>query len=356
VGGGVTNQGGIQHCFVTGLTGPGVSGIVLYRNRHVLDGGGLTSLQRARAGRVPLGQTMFEKLLFSTDFSEYAKSALPCIAGFPGAREVILLHVCEEARSTRGGGDIGEIFLRACANLLHEEKHTLEHLGPALRVTTVVKTSSDIPGAILDTAEETGASLIVLGARGNSLVEGILLGSVSTAVLRRARTSVLVIRHKMVESLTGKTYEMFCPMILARLLCPVDFSSHSDHAIALLRATPGVREVILLHVISRGETGGEIEEATREARDQVETIGNSLASQGIAVRTMMRTGDPASLITAISDEEDVSVIWMSSHGKGWFRDVLLGSTASSVAMNARRPVLVIRAPGEQGTEKAAISR
>ncbi len=287
---------------------------------------------------------MFEKMLFSSDFSAYARSALPCIAGFPGVREVILLHVCEEARSPRGGGEIGGIFLQACARSLVEEKHSLEHLNPKIRVTEVVKSSSDIAGAILDTAEEKGASLIVLGARGNSLVEGILLGSVSTAVLRRAKTNVLVMRHKIIEGIRGKSYAMFFPRVPSRVLCPVDFSRPSDRAVASLTATAGVGEVILVHVVSRGETEGEIEEEVRAAKDRLETIAGILAPQGIGVRTIVRTGNPATEIARIADEEDVSVIWMSSHGKGWFRELLLGSTACSVAMNARRPVLVVRAP------------
>lgn len=286
---------------------------------------------------------MFEKLLFSTDFSEYARGVLPCIAGFPGCREVILLHVCEEARSPRGGGDLGGIFLQGCSNLLHGEKRSLEGLNPRIRVTPVVKTSSDIPGAILGTAEEQGSSLIVIGARGNSLVEGILLGSVSMAVLRRAKTNVLVMRHKIVEGMQGRSYEMFCPRILSRVLCPVDFSRPSDRAVARLSATGGVGEVILVHVVSRGETEGEIEEMVRAAKDRLETIAGGLAPQGIGVRTIVRTGNPATEIARIADEEDVSVIWISSHGKGWFRELLLGSTAASVAMNARRPVLVVRA-------------
>ena len=287
---------------------------------------------------------MFEKVLFSTDFSEYAKSALDCIAGFPGAREVILFHVVEAARSPRGGGEIGDTFYRTGENFLKEEKHYLENLSQNLRVTTAVKTSSDTAGAIIETAEERGVSLIVIGARGNSRVEGILLGSVSMAVLRRSRTNVLIMRHKIIEEMKAKTYEMFCPMILFRVLCPVDFSRFSDNAIALLSRTKGVGEVILLHVVSRGETEAEIEDAARKAKGQIETIRSSLAAQGIGVRTIVRTGNPTFEITGIADEEDVSVIWMSSHGKGWFRELLLGSTAYTVAMNAKRPVIIIRMP------------
>jgi len=287
---------------------------------------------------------MFEKLLFATDFSEYATKTLDCIAGFPGARDVILLHVIEDTRSPRGGGEIGESLSLNEKKLLKEEKSYLETLGHDLRVKTVVKVSSDIAGAVLETAEEKDISLIIVGARGNSLVEGILLGSVSTAILRRSRTSVLIMRHKIIEGLTGKTYEMSCPRILFRVLCPVDFSKFSNNAIALVSTIKGVGEVILLHVVSKGETEAEIEDSLKNANGQIEVIRSSLATRGINARTIVSTGSPAFEITRIADEEEVSVIWMSSHGKGWFRDLLIGSTAHTVAMNAKRPVIIIRKP------------
>jgi nucleotide-binding universal stress UspA family protein len=293
---------------------------------------------------------MFEKILFPTDFSEYAKRTLDCVAGFPGAREVILLHVIQETRSPRGGGEIGDTFYRTGENFLKEERRYLENLSQTLRVATAVISSSDTAGAIIETAEERGVSLIVVGARGNNLVEGILLGSVSMAVLRRSRTNVLIMRHKIIEEMKAKTYEMFCPMILFRVLCPVDFSRISDRAIALLSRTKGVREVILLHVISQGETEAEIEDAVQNTKTQIEAIRISLAAQGIEVRTIVRTGNPLIEITRIADEEDVSVIWMSSHGKGWFRELLLGSTAYTVAMNAKRPVIIIRTPEATGPD------
>jgi nucleotide-binding universal stress UspA family protein len=288
---------------------------------------------------------MFEKILFTTDFSAYAKKTLDCIAGFPGARDVILFHVVEEARSPRGGGEISNTFFQTGENnLLRDEKRYLENLSKDLRVTTAVKTSSDTAGAIIETAEEMGVSLIVIGARGNSLVEGILLGSVSKAVLRRSRTNVLIMRHKIIEDMKGDTYHKFCPGILSRVLCPTDFSEYSDKAIILASRMTGIREVILLHIVSKGETEVEIEDAVRKAEIQVGGIRDSLADQGINARAIVRTGSPAHEITMIADGEDVSVIWMNSYGKGWFRELLLGSTVSTVAMNAKQPVLIIRKP------------
>jgi nucleotide-binding universal stress UspA family protein len=34
---------------------------------------------------------------------------------------------------------------------------------------------------------------------------------------------------------------------------------------------------------------------------------------------------------------------MSSHGKGWFKELLLGDTTFDVVKNTKRPVLVVRA-------------
>jgi nucleotide-binding universal stress UspA family protein len=151
-------------------------------------------------------------------------------------------------------------------------------------------------------------------------------------------------RHKIIEEMGRKTYEKFCPRILFRILCPVDFSSYSDSSIALASSTEGIGEVILLHVVSPCHTKAEIGDAVKKAKAQIEAIRSSLAAQGLEVRTIVRTGNPTAEITKIADEEDVSVIWMSSHGKGWFRELLLGSTVYTVAMNAKRPVLIIRKP------------
>ncbi len=293
---------------------------------------------------------MFEKILFPTDFSEYAKKTLECVAGLPGIRDVILFHVIEDARSPRGGGEIGDIFYRSGENYLKEERRYLENISQDIRVTSEVKISSDTAGAIIDTADEKDVSLIIIGARGKSVVDGLFLGSVSKAVLRRSRTNVLVMRHKIIEQMGKRTYEKFCPMILFRILCPIDFSPYSESAVDILVRTKGVGRVILLHVVSEGDTGVQIEEAVQKANERMEAIRSNLVEHGLEVRTIVTTGNPTLEIMRTADAEDVSLIWMSSHGKGWFRELLIGSTASSVATNANRPVIIIRQP-EMETNK-----
>jgi len=71
-------------------------------------------------------------------------------------------------------------------------------------------------------------------------------------------------------------------------------------------------------------------------------IRSRFAEKGIKARVIVRIGNPALEIVQVAEEEDVSVIWMSNVGRGWFRELLIGSTADQVAVNSMRPVLIIR--------------
>jgi nucleotide-binding universal stress UspA family protein len=53
-------------------------------------------------------------------------------------------------------------------------------------------------------------------------------------------------------------------------------------------------------------------------------------------------GNPIEEIISTSEDDDVSLIAMSTHGKGWLRELLVGSTTCAVVIRANRPVLVVR--------------
>jgi nucleotide-binding universal stress UspA family protein len=74
---------------------------------------------------------------------------------------------------------------------LEEAGKTLAEHGIAF---VLAQRSGDPATAILDTAEQEGVDLIVMGTRGLSAPERWLLGSVSTKVLQHAPCSVLVAR------------------------------------------------------------------------------------------------------------------------------------------------------------------
>lgn len=60
----------------------------------------------------------------------------------------------------------------------------------------VIITSTSIPDAIIDYAEQHMVDLIVLGAKSKSTVKKVLLGSTTSEVLKYSRCPVLVVKMK----------------------------------------------------------------------------------------------------------------------------------------------------------------
>ncbi|VVB88084.1 Universal stress protein [uncultured archaeon] len=285
---------------------------------------------------------MFNKVLFPTDFSADAHKTLECIGEIPGVKEVVLLHVVDATHPSKHGWIHGP-HVEDAKLRLEEHKEYLESLG--LDVTTKVDiiTYGSIPESILETADKENVSLIVMNAHGKSLIKGLLLGSVPLAVMRHAKTDVLLMRYKLVDTLEGEKLEKFCEKIFSKVLYPTDFSEPAEDALSFVKDLKGVEEIGLVHVVTKGETEEEIETNVREAKKKLEVIKDKLDGADFKVKDYVRVGSPAEEICSVAEDEDASLIAMSSHGKGWFKELLLGDTTFDVVKNTKRPVLVVRA-------------
>ena len=281
---------------------------------------------------------MFGRVLLPTDFSAYSTKTIECIAAIPGIQEVILMHVIDATHPSRHGWTHDREIENA-KMLLTAHRKPLEGAGLKVSVELEVITSGDIASRILATADRFAASLIVLGARGDTLLTEIFLGRVVEAVLRQSSASVLVMRHRLIEALEGRAFEKFCPLIFSKILIPTDFSEESVQAISRLAPLQGVREIILFHVIPSEGTREEIDRNIHQAQSALEEMCPGGSNR---IRTLVRVGDPVEAINQLSAEEDVSLIAMGSHRTGILRELFRGSTAYDVAAGTDRPVLVVR--------------
>jgi len=285
---------------------------------------------------------MFEKVLFPTDFSEYSQKTLECIGDIPGIKELMLLHVVDATHPSKHGWTHGP-HIENAKILMEEKKEYLESLGLKVKVKVDVITEGEVYREILENAEKEEVSLIVMGARGKSPIKDLLLGSTSTNVVRRAKTNLLIMRYKLAEGLEGNKYEKFCPLIFSKVLLPTDFSEPAGQAISTIKDIKGIEDLVLLNVVSKGETEEEIEENVNEANKKLDDIKEKLGETGFNVKCHVRVGNPIEEIISTAKDDDVSLIAMSTHGKGWLRELLVGSTTCAVVRRANRPVLVVRA-------------
>jgi len=286
---------------------------------------------------------MFKKVLFPTDFSKPAMNELHCITSIPGIREIILLYVIRHYAIPMGRETVETLESSAAEVYLHEAKKYITTLNPDIRVSLEETTSRDLTDAILETAEKHKVDIVVIHGYIKSIMAGLLRGCVPEKVLCRvSKTNIMIMPNTLVESLTGKNFEKFCPMIFSRILCPVNFSERSVKTTDIAGSMKGVGEIILLHAAQKGKEGQDHKESVTTAEKQIKKLCKQIVGQGIKTRTMVVTGKPEHEIPRIAEEEDVSLIWMGGAAKGCLHDFFFGSTVHEVLLKSKRPVIVIR--------------
>jgi len=280
---------------------------------------------------------MFEKVLVPTDFSKHARKVIECVGEIPGIKEVVLLSVISRSAITRVWDPVAE--LKEVEKSLMEEKKVIADPAINVKVRAVSVLEGEVASVIQKVAEEENVSLVAMGARGKSRIQSVLLGSVSRNVLRFGDTHLLVMRYKMLES---GDMEMHCSRVFAKVLVPTDFSQPAEVALSFLKSIQGIGELVLLNVVSTGETDDEIEANVAEAKKKIDEIAQELAKSGMKVIPKVVVGHPVEEIRNVAIAEDVSLIAMSSEGAVAIKKGRIGSTAYDVANSVNKPVLILR--------------
>ena len=280
---------------------------------------------------------MFEKVLIPTDFSNHAKKVIECVGEIPGVKEVLLLNVVARPTITRFWDPVAEV--KAAEKRLSEMKSAVMVPGVSVKIKAVTVLEGEVASAIQRVAEDELVTLVAMGARGKSLIRSVLLGSGTRNVLRYGNTHLLLMRYRNLE---GADLMKHCEKIFSKVLFPTDFSQPAEAALSFLKGLPGIGELLLLHVVSRGETEEEIEANVAKARQKINELSSELSKEGISVKAQVVVGHPVEAIRYEAEMQDVSLIAISSQGAVAIKKGRIGSTAYDVANSASRPVLILR--------------
>jgi len=282
--------------------------------------------------------TMFDHLLVALDLSPAADPMLGCLQRLQafGAKRLTLVHVARVEYPVFG----------SVANLDHYRER-LEAMVPGLeaqgfRVEVVTAVGNPAP-AILQTARQVGASLLLVGSRSESRIREAFIGSVALGVVRRSPIPVLLQRLEPRSDLPHGPLAPSCCDLRSHILFPTDFSDTAEQAFLLAEAMAqaGSRAFTLLHVIVEDQAEpGHLE----SARAGLNTLADRLRRAGAtAVTPETVTGDPAAqILGAASDHPDVLIV-MGTQGRGMVAEAVLGSV--SLEVMRRAPCSVLLAPG-----------
>jgi len=144
---------------------------------------------------------------------------------------------------------------------------------------------------------------------------------------------------------------------LKKILYPTDFSEYADHARMYVTEMAKVfdAKVVLMHTIqapSHYEVAynyelalnpEEIGEKRQKAADKkLNEIAQLIREEGVEVETLISLGSAFVDIVSTARKQEVDLIILSTHGWGFVKHVLMGSTAERVVRKAPCPVLTVR--------------
>ncbi|MFO8010767.1 MAG: universal stress protein [Dehalococcoidia bacterium] len=139
-----------------------------------------------------------------------------------------------------------------------------------------------------------------------------------------------------------------------KIMVPLDGSELAEVALPYAEgiASKLKAQLILLKVVQEPESiyglsGDDIESRQAEAEQYLQRLAEGFTVRGLDVRSEVRLGHDASTIIDASEEEGADLIVIATHGRTGLVRWVLGSTADKVLHVTRKPVLLIRAKGEQ---------
>jgi nucleotide-binding universal stress UspA family protein len=282
---------------------------------------------------------MFKKILYPTKFEEFALPILKnltCLkAG--GLEEIVMLNVIEtESLLILRESGFPVDFDRFRDSAQKEMDSFAEYLkAEGIAVKTKIVKGSLLP-EILKAAVEENVSLIVAGRQKRDILGELFVGSTTDRIIRKSAVPVLVAKYHVLKETAGETTEQYCTNMFRKILYPTDWSSSAERAkqyIPVLHKV-GASEIIVVHVLETDFDLG--------IKEKLGALEQEFQSQGFKVSVQLLKGKPFMEINRIATEEDVSLIVMGSHGKGFMEVVFWGSVSQRVVEYSEKPVLVVK--------------
>lgn len=294
---------------------------------------------------------MIHRVLFATDFSRdtlHARAYAAYWASTFGA-PLKVLHVIQ----------IYPMVVAPMADTVmvtsiqNEVSRRLEELVGELGRCGVQATGMQVCGIpseeVAKAAGADGADLIVLGTRGLTGLEHVLLGSTAERVVKGAPCPVMTVRAASV----APSHER--PIAIKHILVPIDFSDCSLDAVeyAIPLAKRFEASMTVLHVLEWASVGSdfgvaELAERTtlrKDADARVSDLAAVIRTQGVSVETVIRGGGaPADFVLECAGKRGADLIIMGTHGRRGLSRLFIGSEAEGVLRQATCPVITVKSP------------
>ncbi|GMQ24071.1 universal stress protein [Algoriphagus sp. oki45] len=276
------------------------------------------------------------KVLVPFDFSETANFAFEfaiSLAENYNQLEINLLHVVETpvatGMGTMGGGldaipDFeNQVFFMELIKTRKiqfkeiEEKHKNSSIN--LKTNLVI---GNVYRNIVDVIQEKNPDLVIMGSKGSSGLEEVLIGSNTEKVVRTAACPVITIKS---ETHVNN---------MKKVVFASDFRDSDDEVASRIRRMQTLFDAQFYFVLVN--TPGNFE-TTRESFARIKTYVQKHKLENIKAEIYNSLSEETGILE-FADDIDADLIAMTTHGRTGFLHLITGSIAEDVVNHSKRPV------------------
>lgn len=190
--------------------------------------------------------------------------------------------------------------------------------------------------AILRTATDMRADLIIMGTHGRHGLRRAILGSVTENVLHGSHVPVLTVTPTLMRDQKPG---------ISRILCPVNFTHVARAALqqACEMAKAFDAELTVTYVLEGIDTN-HTEQVDTAFRQWVDP---HVRDRCLFTNTVIRDGDPAERVLALAENLDADLIVIGAQHRYFSDATVIGTTTQRITRFARRPVLTVVRPPQR---------
>jgi nucleotide-binding universal stress UspA family protein len=291
---------------------------------------------------------MFSRIIFASEISPSAFNILKCLKGLRklGAKKCLLVQ-CINPHETKAA--ISSFFVSVLEENLRKQKEILADQGYEVETRVVAGLMRNEINRI---AVEEDFSIIVAGAAEQSIMGEVFFGSVAHEVIHHASRPVLLIR------IPGNHDEVLSSdkecNITDHVLFPTDFSGNAEIALEFVKkmVKDGVKKVTLVHVQGKSRIdphlSHRLEEFNEIDTNRLQEIKKVLLDEGaVDVEIQLLYGSPSAEIIRLVHEQKIPLVVMGSQGRGFVKELYLGSVSHNISRHSSASVLLVPAKREK---------
>lgn len=199
---------------------------------------------------------------------------------------------------------------------------------------------------IVELAQQYKADLIVMGKRGQGLIDRMLTGSTALSVLRESNIPVLTVKKRDEEA----------PIDIKNILVPLDVSEELDSALyyAISLAKSVKANITVVYVFSLYSYEYElpywvfddlIKISSEKLAEKIEEIKQGLGDEASEPEIKIEVIQGLNIAISVVDyalRMNTDLIVMNTHGRKGLKKFILGSVTEKVVQEAHCPVLVLK--------------